>query len=268
MSTQTVNIDRAGKAYWDEAWEGSALPEPINPRLEGLNNYVERRFHKYFSRLFGGKSQQGQRLLEVGCARSTWQPYFAKEFGFSVSGLDYSEVGCEQSRVIMQRAGLDGDIVHADFNDPPVELLGSFDVLTSWGVVEHFEKTAECVAAFRKFLKPGGMMITIIPNMTGSVGFLQRILSPATYDVHVPLDRAALHAAHQAAGLTVDECDYFLAASWSVVNMDDWNSSGTRRVIRHGLSVSSKLFWLLEQRGISVPANRLTSPYVVCLARN
>jgi cyclopropane fatty-acyl-phospholipid synthase-like methyltransferase len=30
------------------------------------------------------------RLLEIGCARSAWLPYFAQEFGIDVSGLDYS----------------------------------------------------------------------------------------------------------------------------------------------------------------------------------
>lgn len=268
MMTQTLNVDRAGKPYWDQVWEGSAIPEPINPRLEGLDNHPARSFHEYFSRLFGRESQQGQRLLEVGCARSTWLPYFAEEFGFTVSGLDYSGVGCEQSRVIMARAGLQADIVHADFNNPPVEVLGAFDVLTSWGVVEHFEQTAECVAAFRKFLKPGGMMITIIPNMNGSVGFLQKTLSPAIYNVHVPLDRAALHTAHKAAGMTVEECDYFLSASWNVVNVSDWNSRSARRVFERGRSAASKLLWLLEEKGLSVPANRLTSPYVLCRARN
>lgn len=53
-------------------------------------------------------------FLEIGCARSRWLPYFAKEFGFEVSGIDYSEVGSQQATQILFNEGVQGNIVFAD----------------------------------------------------------------------------------------------------------------------------------------------------------
>jgi len=54
--------------------------------------------------------------------------------------------------------------------DPPDHLLGAYDFGVSFGVAEHFEDTAECLAAFRRFLKPSGILFTAIPNLAGLLG--------------------------------------------------------------------------------------------------
>ena len=95
-------MDKAGKAYWDQRWKDGPLPKAVNPRQRGLNNYVHRKFHEYFTSIFSSFDTKGKKLLEVGCARSAWLPYFANEFGFEVWGVDYSESGCEQARRILQ----------------------------------------------------------------------------------------------------------------------------------------------------------------------
>jgi SAM-dependent methyltransferase len=204
--------------------------------------------------------------LEIGAARSTWLPYFNREFGFQVAGIDYSEVGCTQARAILDRAGVDGTIVCADFFSPPAELLGAFDVVVSFGVAEHFRDTPAALARFAGFLKPGGLMITSVPNLTGLVGWIQKRVGRKIYDIHVPLDRDDLSLAHQRAGLNVRACGYFMSANFSVLNFADWPRGLAYTLAVKLESALTMLVWALELRGLKIRPNKLTSPYVVCLA--
>jgi SAM-dependent methyltransferase len=263
-------VDKAGEPYWTQAWEKAALYPALDPRRPGPRNYAMRRFHEYFRQAFAGMDTAGKNFLEIGCARSVWLPYFAKEFGFKIHGLDYSAIGCQQAREILTREGLAGEIVFADFFSPPAAMLEKFDVVWSYGVAEHFTDTAACIAAFAKFLKPAGMAITLVPNMKGLIGLLQKLLNKANYDIHVPLGPAALRSAHEQAGLQVRRCDHFLSTSFGNVNMNShapetrwWRCK--RVCVRH-LSRFSKLIWAIETYTAPLPATALASPYIICTA--
>lgn len=261
-------MDRAGKDYWDSLWEDQPLPQPVDPTDESLGNTVKVRFHELFERELTGLAP-GDRLLEVGCARSAWLPYFARQYGLDVSGLDYSDEGCQQARAVLAHAGISGSIIHGDMFDPPDELLGRFGAVVSFGLVEHFSDTAAAHAALARFLVPGGVLITVIPNMGRSVvGLLQRTLDRRVYDVHIPLDRAQLHQANLDAGLRLASCRYFLSWNWSVINISDWRDAAWRRRAGRIQSGLSKAMWWLERRGLTFPPNRLTSPYIVAVARS
>ena len=88
MSQKNAPIDKAGKQFWNESWACSEIPEVINPANHKLSNVVNRRFHQLFTRLFEKSDTTSMRLLEIGCAKSAWLPYFSREFGFSVTGID------------------------------------------------------------------------------------------------------------------------------------------------------------------------------------
>lgn len=148
--------DKAGAGYWDKLWGNESLLAAVDPYGRGAKNFPARRFHQYLQEAFKGLPAQGRKLLEVGCAQSALLPYFSKHFGFEVFGIDHSEIGGEKARKVLQREGVIGQIYCADLFSPPGELLGQFDAVLSMGVIEHFEKTAECVAAMARFLKPAG----------------------------------------------------------------------------------------------------------------
>lgn len=260
-------MDRAGKAYWDDAWGDDQLPHPVNPADPSLDNHVTQQFHELFVRELPA-GRPGARLLEVGCARSIWLPYFATQHGFQVTGLDYSASGAEQARRILQRAGVEGRVVEGDMFAPPDDLLGQFDVVVSFGLVEHFTDTAAALTALSRFAKPDGLILTTTPNMGGSVvGFLQRVLNRHVYHIHEPITRQRLAGAHKDANLRLAWCRYFMSANLSVVNIASWENAGWRDRVMRVLSGISKVTWMLERRGLRLPPNRLTSPYIAAVAR-
>jgi 2-polyprenyl-3-methyl-5-hydroxy-6-metoxy-1,4-benzoquinol methylase len=256
--------DRAGVTYWDEQWEGQATPDAIDPRSRRITDHVYLCFDRFLSTSLADKLVAGSELLEVGCGRSRWLPYFARRFGVVVSGIDYSRVGCRQAEAILAKAGVPGAISCADIFDPPRDLLRRFDVVVSFGVVEHFDRPSDCVAMIARFARPGGAVLTLIPNLAGVAGVMQKHLCRRIYDVHVVLDRDALATSHRDAGLEVRICDYFMGVNWAVVNVSCLSRYLRGVAVRAQFGLSAP-FWLAERMGVRIPPNRVTSPYVLCL---
>ena len=262
--------DKAGEEYWSKVWSGMQLAPPVNVHDRNINNYPYRILHPFYKRVFSGLNTSSMHLLEVGCGNSSYMTYLGKEFGFAVSGLDYSEIGCEQTRQILKRDGVDGTVILGDAFNPPSELLGHFDVVCSYGVVEHFEDTSETLKAFSLFLKPGGILITSVPNMAGVTGYLQKVMNRPVYDIHVPMDKEFLDAAIAKAGLKLVESKYFLSVSFAVELGPKegklpfyWPKKIFLKAIRYG----SKLIWLLESFLGSFPERRLWSGGIISAAK-
>ena len=265
-------MDKAGKKYWDNAWDSAVLPSGWSPLKHGLRYYIQKQFHEYFKRVFHSLgSVAGKKLIEIGCARSETLPYFAKEFGFEVTGIDYSEIGCKMAQAILEREGIKGTVFCEDFFAPSDMLKEQFDVVVSFGVAEHFQDTAECISAFSRFLKPGGIIITSIPNMVGMVGYTQKIINRPIFDMHVPIDKETLLSAHEKASLKVLDCNYFMSTNFGICNLNGipvgkpvWY---IKKIIIAMLARLSMVAWLLELKVGKFKATELISPYINCLAR-
>ena len=80
------------KKEWDSRFSKLKLPRVIN-----LINYNYYRFDKFYRDLFREK-YKGSKFLEIGCGASAWLIYFSKQFGFKVSGVDYSKLGCDLAK--------------------------------------------------------------------------------------------------------------------------------------------------------------------------
>jgi 2-polyprenyl-3-methyl-5-hydroxy-6-metoxy-1,4-benzoquinol methylase len=256
--------DKAGRAHWEGIWRknDAARLQPLGP--------VDRRLAVAFRDAIEQHSTYGNRLLEVGCARSRFLPWFATNLGVEVAGLDYSEQGCEQARSILESAGVEGEIVCADLFDPPPGFLTSFDYVLSIGLVEHFSDPAVCLRALSGFLKEGGLLITLIPNVIGISGGLQRLINRPVYEMHMRLGPAALAAASQAAGLKVIRSEYLLSTNFGVnntVGLEGTRGHLWKSLLVRGLTrMSGQLLRLEERFARSIPPSRLASPYVLCLA--
>jgi 2-polyprenyl-3-methyl-5-hydroxy-6-metoxy-1,4-benzoquinol methylase len=259
----------AGKAYWDKNWS-MLQPELLDLGDKSLKNEINLRFHELFTGLIDPVRDAGKHLLEVGCARSVWLPYFARQYGLRVAGLDYSEEGCRQSEAILATAGVPGEVHCADMFAPPESLLGAFDFVFTLGVIEHFTDTASAIAALARFLRPGGTMITVIPNMNGSPGVLQKLSDRAVFDTHVALTTEELRDAHVGAKLQVHRCEYFVATNYYVVNAQHQQGSmfyPLIRLISGLLGRASMGIWQWERMFGRLSVSRTFSPYVVCVAR-
>jgi len=265
------NPDKAGENYWSEVWKRTALPAPINFKSNSVNAYPDKVFHNLFKKIFRDQNTRGKKLLEIGCGNSVILPYLAKEFGFEIYGLDYSEQGCRQSELILKRDGVQGKIYHGDAFNPDPGLIATFDVVCSFGVVEHFPDTSGTIRSFAQFLKPGGLLITSVPNMKGVTGLLHKWLNRPVYDIHVPLDKNDLQKSITEAGLSPLINEYFLAISFAIT-LDGIDGKKIplytlKKIFIKLLRYGSKVIWLFESIFGTIPAGKFLSGGIMTSAK-
>lgn len=245
--------------YWEKAWAESDIPLAIDPSDLAPENYFYRMLHDLFTRHLGAHCQPGAKLIEIGCGGSRWLPYFHKSFGYEVSGIDYTEAGLELAQSILEKANVDGQLVHGDLFKIPPEWRERFDVVVSFGLVEHFENTSQVISACSGYLRPGGQMITLVPTMRGLYGLAYRMLRPSVYRKHVPHSLETLKKAHADAGLNIRYCGYILGLPGLL------SAKGNSGLLSRMTFALSRSYWSLERSGFGVPPNRFTSPYALCI---
>lgn len=246
--------------YWDGNWGSTTIPTPVDPDGETPESHYFAVMHGLFERARREGRTDGHRLLEVGCGGSRWLPYFRRAFGFDVHGIDFSLPGIDLANAILAKAGERAEIVHGDLFDPPAAWVEHFDMVVSFGLVEHFDDTSRAVSACSRYLRPGGAMVTLVPTMRGLYGAAYRVLNPAVYHKHVPQSAESLARAHATAGLTVRHACYVLGLPGLLTPP---TTAGLARRIAFGIS---RAYWRLERSGLGIPPNRFTSPYAVIIA--
>lgn len=255
------------RGYWDSAWDQSRGVEPWEP--DSLAPAIMA-FHGLFTRCFPPAWRSGRRLVELGCGASASLPYFTKHLGFAAEGVDYSPSGCAAAKAILHASGVEAAVHQADLFAPPAALLERFDVAVSFGVVEHFLDTARVIAACAAFLRPGGVLVTSVPNLTGLIGVIQRPLEHGIFKRHVPLDARLLASAHTKAGLQVIRAGHLLSCDLSVCNVGEDGPDAPpqwKRATMRGLRLGSGAWRRAERVLGPVGSSRFLSPYALCIAR-
>jgi SAM-dependent methyltransferase len=113
----------------------------------------------------------GASVVEIGSAPGAHLVELHRRFGLSPYGIEYSPSGAALNRQLFAQAGLEGErVIEADFFSP--ELLArrreAFDMVLSRGFVEHFDDVAPVVERHLELLRPGGLLVVIVPNLRGA----------------------------------------------------------------------------------------------------
>lgn len=161
--------------FWDNFWKNTKIPAEID-----LNFSFERCMAKAFSGIF--EANPNLTLFEVGCAPGRWLSYFHKNFGYRISGIDNSDVGCQKTMDNFKLQEIEGKIYRADFLTftPPEK----YDIVISLGVIEHFDDPGFIVEKHLSFLAPGGKMILGMPNFRGINYLIQNKLDKDLLNKH------------------------------------------------------------------------------------
>lgn len=186
--------------YWDNVLKNAKLPLIVKTKHYStwlLNNF------------FAESIEKGHynTLIEVGAGSSAWLPFLAKNYDLIVSCLDYSEVGCRlcKENLNIQKIPYH-DILHQDlleWNDDR-----KYDILVSFGVIEHFDNPGAVVNICRQHVNQNGLIITVIPNLSGFPGWIGRKFVPGVYDMHKNISLGELISYHESNGFQSIKADY------------------------------------------------------------
>jgi len=194
-------------------------------------------------------SRKGLNLIEMGCGGSKWLPYFYRKFRYNVFGVDYSKTGVEKARENLVMSNCKGRIWHLDFvQDLPSNLYNSFDILMSVGVIEHFDHPEKILGIFAKLLQKGGTIVTICPNMTGLAGYMQKVLSRETYNLHKIFSLASLRSWHIKTNFRIIYGSYFYLSDFGKV-LPIWDRlPSSIRPLYSGINSFINNFFVLSYR--------------------
>lgn len=256
------------ESYWDKVWNIENIPSPVSLDDSSLDNFMALRLGRFFDKHIPAADSTAKKvLLEAGCGGSTWLPLFAGRYGYHVMGIDYSDKGCELSRAILAKADEEGRILRGDIFSPPDDLHEKADIVYSIGLAEHFTPTETIMRQLGWFVRPGGKVITIVPNMRGLQGVLQKVVDRKLYDAHVPLTPAELAQAHEMSGLNVLESSYLGTLSLGTVNAERWAGSWKYKVLQAITCRASAAVWRRERAGMPERKSLWFSPLVACVAQ-
>jgi SAM-dependent methyltransferase len=192
VATDPNARERLSKDYWEHVWQGAKLPRTVRPGAVPDE-------HAIFQRLLPPAGSETT-LLEAGCAPGRWLHYFADNFGYTVTGLDYADNACRMTRRNLQLLDTPATIVNADlFSFDPGEKL--FDVVVSLGLIEHFVDLGGVVKNLIGLAKPnGGLVVSLVPNLYGPEGWVLKRIRPKVYAGHVPIKLPQFRELHEQAG--------------------------------------------------------------------
>lgn len=168
-------MDLTEVKFWNEYWKNCKLPSQVD-----FNFSFERCLAQALREnlpIMNGK------VLEVGCAPGKWLAFMATEFSLKPSGIEYSEAGMNATIKNFQLLGLNTvNIKSGDFFQ--IKPDAKYDVVMSFGFIEHFSDVEEVIQLHFEWLKPGGILILGVPNFRGIYYYLQGILDQEILDKH------------------------------------------------------------------------------------
>jgi len=182
------------KVKWEAVWAGVRLPIIAMPGYD-IETLLDRHL----------PVSPDLSLIEIGCAPGSWLAWFHRRYGYSVRGLDYADVACETTRRNMALLEVDAEILHQDFFTFDCEGNQS-DIVFSSGFIEHFRDVTpvmeRIVGLSRRYV------VTIVPNVFGTNGFISKTVRPKVYAEHTQINVPKLESLHAALGMKTLFCDF------------------------------------------------------------
>ena len=273
------------REHWDEVWRDGTARYEQGPKskLKGIikrilgkkllsykiaySDYLEWEviYPQFLPRA------EGLKIVEIGSAPGFRLVRFHKEFGYTPYGLEFSDTGAEFNRRVFDGNGIDPDnVIHNDFfADTFLEQYREFfDLVISSSFVEHFSNPQEIVDRHVALLKPGGVLIVVIPNLRGLNYLLGTSLKKEWKEIHCfdIMDRRKFALLFEKAGLTPSCCRY--VGTFGVDGLQVTPGSWLRPL----LSLCQKL-----QLGVNVlyrvvfrtrsPEHKWFSPYLIYIGK-
>ena len=149
----------AQKIIIEESFSDKGENVKINRVLKALVLFFARhRLGRFKINIGKGK------ILDVGCGDATFL-LTIKEMGWQVYGTEINPLVTEKAR----EKGLDivcSDLLNTDYKD------NSFDFIRMWSVLEHVHDPSAYLKKVYNILKPGGIVLIQLPNLSSCASFI------------------------------------------------------------------------------------------------
>jgi 2-polyprenyl-3-methyl-5-hydroxy-6-metoxy-1,4-benzoquinol methylase len=240
------------KTFWNKVWS--------NYKLGGVNSVL---FEDVFERYLTFNSKL--RCIEIGCVPGNFLIFLHKRYGYAIYGVDYSD----EISIVKENMKLNGVKKYKIFKEDFLSWRTSlrFDVVCSFGFIEHFANYEEVIEKHVSLLKPGGLLILTVPNFRYGRAILHILLRDfqtvvKTHNLDV-MNPNVIKNMLEKNGLTILFSNYYQTFGFWLVDVELDNITIVEKVILW-------LIWRIQafftKFKINVP-NKYFSPHIVCVAR-
>ena len=168
--TQTKAL--TNESFWNAEWDRSR---------RNVRFYPYKPSFVHFHRLFKKYLPMGEKLFfEVGCFPGQHLWYFSKYFGYTVSGIEFLEGKAEKIQMSLAEEGVMAKVIRGDFFK--FRSHQQYDIVASFGFVEHFGNTLPVVRKHCEMANPGGLVVITAPNHSSVV--YNRLLKLSGVDIY------------------------------------------------------------------------------------
>lgn len=148
---------------WDQVWSDN-----------GEFNYANFRLFKTIDKIKNisnmGVNFKNKHVLDIGCGDGTTLLYLRKYFDVKGVGIDISDRVIKELQENIKDKNLSFYV--GDHRNLQMIEHDQFDIVLSFGVIEHFEEYGLALVEARRVLKPNGQFILIQPHLF-SFGVMQ-----------------------------------------------------------------------------------------------
>ncbi len=187
----------------------------------------------------------------------------AKRFGYKPVAIEYS-AHTDRIQRMFEHNGLSGIVENRDFLG--IQESAVYDVVCSFGFVEHFADPREVVARHLRLTKPGGYVVLSVPRIDGFQGALYE----ATY---LPDEWDRIRASHNPRAMNLDTLKRFASIAGDEIVFADylfgasiyfpWNADFVRPEMRWLVRYLNDLDGTLR----SAPSSAFHSPHALVIVR-
>jgi len=151
------------KSVWNQVWNGGSEINYANLRLLKVADKI-----KNISKM--GVSFASKSVLDIGCGNGVALVYLRKYFDIEGVGVDISDSIIYELRKNVEDSKL--TFHEGDHRDLSSFKANKFDIVLSFGVIEHFDEYGLALSEARRVLKRNGLLILIQPHLL-SFGVVQ-----------------------------------------------------------------------------------------------
>ncbi len=155
--------------FWEDYWKNLKLPKTIDKDF-----HQERVISEILTNhLPDGNGEKN--CIEIGCAPGRWLIFFNKELNYKIDGIEYLDVACKKTEENFKLNGIEEfSLFKKDFFS--FEIKKRYDLVSSFGFIEHFDNTEEVFAKHCALVNDNGYLAIGLPNLRGLNHIIQSLV--------------------------------------------------------------------------------------------
>ena len=251
------NIKLTKNDDWSDKWKDHKLTKL--DKIIVKNNPFED-VHKVLKKHLPKKTKT--ECIEIGCYPGRFMRYFHEEFGYVVSGLEYVKWCETHATELLNNTGIEATVYHGDIIKWRPKR--QWDVVCSFGLIEHFKDVNEIVEKHMSLVKPDGWLVFEYPNHAGLYGIVMKMVNRESYNMHNQMSlKYALDIVNKNTKFEVIEGSYRGKVSFSNSGLYPW----LRKKGKVWYYSIGGVAVFLEKVGKYLPNTKFLSPYSLIVAK-